>query len=434
MSRKYKKLVIAFLIIGISGVFAGCSSVLESVCKNMTGAEAKSYEEPGANENPADGQEENMEERDFEEEVLSEISRRGNEETPDEETPDEEDPDKEKKDKEAQSGLYYYETLTPEQQDIYVQIYESITTREDGILSSLDVDAVDKVYQCVMMDHPEIFYSAGYELEKQLSNDRLIRLTFRANYHMTESEVVASQMVIDNYVQSCLLQMPQGMDQYGQVKYIYEYVISNTEYELYSENNQNICSVFINGKSVCQGYAKAAQYLLRELGFEITLAAGKVENGDLHTWNLVRVDGDYYYMDPTWGDAGYLNQDSDQSQENIQPVNYEYFLITTEQLSKTHIIDNIAPLPACVATRNNFYVREGLYFTGFEEQKMTDAFERAYGSGQGYVTVMCSDVQVYEEMKQRMISDQEVFRYLHSSQSVSYSYNDDLYTLIFWLG
>lgn len=64
---------------------------------------------------------------------------------------------------------------------------------------------------------------------------------------------------------------------------------------------------------------------------------------------------------------------------------------------------------------------------------MKDVFERAYKQEEDYVTIMCSDEAVYADMKQRMISEQEIFMYLHSSQSVSYSYNDNLYTFIFCL-
>lgn len=428
MSRKYKKVFILFLIVVMSGILMGCHAVFDRIYEEVTELEAEPYESPAEEQQEPEAGNADAGIADAGNPFLeAEAGMDGKEQ--DEDTGGEVNRDI----RQAQSSLYYFETHTGEEQDLYAQIYEAITTREDKILATVDTELVDRVYQSVMNDHPEIFYSAGYELEKQLRNDKVIRIIFRANYHMTREEETAATEKIKAYVARCFGAMTQGLDEYGQVKYIYEYIISNTEYRLNSENNQNICSVFLNGKSVCQGYAKAAQYLLRELGFEITLAFGKVQDGDLHTWNLVRVDGDYYFMDPTWGDAGYLRQDRQQNTEKVQPVNYEYFLITTEQLSKTHRIDNMVPLPDCVATRNNYYVREGIYFTFFDEQKMTEAFEKAYEEGQDYVTVMCGDPVIYEEMKQRMISGQEVFRYMHASQSVSYSYNDDLYTFIFWL-
>lgn len=322
MSKKYKKIVIIGYMILLTGTLCGCGTVLDGIMEKTMEPEGRE-EYAGTEEAGA----ENPETRDEAEENPAVDIASG----------------------EMHKGLFYFDSLSPEQQKIYDQIYESIITRKEKVLDTVDVDITDKVYQMVMNDHPEIFYSAGYELEKTLRNEKTVKLTFCANYHMTETETAACQAGINSYVTQCLSGMPEGLDQYGQVKYIYEYIISSTEYELNSENNQNICSVFLNGKSVCQGYAKATQYLLQEMGYDITMVFGKVRGGEAHTWNLILVDGDYYYMDPTWGDAGYLDPGSQQSSDRMQPVNYEYFLITTDQITRTHTIDNTVPLPACVA-------------------------------------------------------------------------------------
>ena len=103
--------------------------------------------------------------------------------------------------------------------------------------------------------------------------------------------------------------MKKRGDTYEKIKYIYETLIRQVEYQEDSGQNQNIRSVFLEGKTVCMGYSKAAQYLLNRMGIFCTLVTGTV-NGDRpssHAWNLVKIGEEYYFMDVTWGNPGYLN-------------------------------------------------------------------------------------------------------------------------------
>ena len=332
----------------------------------------------------------------------------------------------------AARNLYYYNALSDEEQVVYQQMYDSILAREDVALETLDESWVDKVFQCVLNDHPDIFFCSAYRIEKQMRNGQTVRITFSPQYHMTEEEVQENWEKIRAYVEQCRSGISDMAGEYEKVKYVYEYIIQNTKYTPNSDNNQNICSVCIGGESVCQGYAKTAQYILSGMGIEITLAYGNV-GGELHSWNLVRVDDEYYYMDPTWGDAGYVRPAGSSGGIIAETVNYEYFLITSEQIGKTHEIDNVVPLPACVATRNNYYIREGLYFAVYDEARLDSMFKEAQDFEKDCVTFMCADKTLYGEMKNKLITEQGVFRYINSSKSVSYSYNDGLYTLIFWI-
>ena len=332
----------------------------------------------------------------------------------------------------GQQKYYYYNALSSEEKVVYDQMYKAILERKEVKLDTEDQEVVKKIFECVTNDHPEIFYCAAYQIEGVQLYGKMVQMKFTANYHMTEDEVQENFRKIEEYVETCIASVPAGADEYTKVKYVYEYIINRTEYVPNSPNNQNVCSVFVGGQSVCMGYAKATQYILSRLGVDITLAYGMV-GGESHSWNLVRVDGEYYYMDPTWGDAGYVRPGLSTSTPISQGVNYEYFLITTEQLAKSHTINNVVPLPACVATRNNYYIREGLYIPAYEEATLDAIFDRMQTNAEKSVSLRCADAESYEETKKELITNQKIFRFLEGAGSVSYSYNDALYTLIFWI-
>lgn len=332
---------------------------------------------------------------------------------------------------------YAYRCLDAEEQTVYREIYRILTNfGEDVELSITDPEMIGDIFQCVLNDYPEIFYVQGYTYTTYTKGEEIVRLTLSGTYTMTPEEAAFCREGIDAYTEKCLSGLTKEASDYEKVKYVYEYLINKTEYRQDSLENQNICSVFLNGESVCQGYAKATQYLLKRAGVFCTLVIGSVSGGQGHAWNLVQMDGNYYYVDTTWGDASYqMGEGNDTWQNSFPDINYDYLGVTTEQLSRTHSLNNVVPLPFCISMECNYYVQEGTYLTNSDEEVLKQLFETKVNQDNLYITLKCADETVYKEIKNLLIEEQKIFGYLHQSNgSVAYSDNDEQLSLSFWAG
>jgi len=336
------------------------------------------------------------------------------------------------------ANLYYFNKLSADEKLIYAQILDILTNLDEGrVLSTTDIDLIDKVASFVQYDHPEIFYIDGTSYMKYMIGDEVRKVTFAGQYTMPPEAVEAQQILVDSYVNrfaaSFYLDYPDGTDDYHLIKYAYEYIVKNTEYVSDSPDNQNILSVMINGQSVCQGYTKTMQYLLQAMGVDCTMVSG-VAKGTPHSWNLVKSDGEYYYVDVTWGDPSYsVNGEEENIINSVPPVNYDFLLITTSDLKNTHVIDHEDILPVCTATKDNYYIRENVYFTQIDDAKLRNAFDRAYANGDAFVTLKMSDSDIYQAMWDYLLEQQNIFNYLKDMTSVSYAENIEQRYMVFWI-
>ena len=330
-------------------------------------------------------------------------------------------------------NCYYYSVLSDEEKIVYEEIYSSVKNREENTeLSTLDAQVIEKIFKCVLNDHPRFYYVEGYTYMTYTWNEKIVKMEFVGTYSKTKEECEVLDAQIENAVVKCVSGMPAGISDYEKVKYIYEYIINTTEYDLNSVDNQNICSVFLNGKSVCMGYARAMQYLLLEQDILCTIVNGTAQQGQEHAWNMVLLEDQYYHLDVTWGDNSYMEINGETSQSGMP--NFGFFCVPTEEISKTHQINSIVPLPQCVAWDCNYYIKEGLYFTDLDTDKLARVFADAYEKEYAYVEIKCADIVVYRKINTYLIEEQNIFKYLEDSKdTVSYYEGEDILLLEFWL-
>ena len=325
---------------------------------------------------------------------------------------------------------YYFQQLNEKEKEVYGKIRDGLLDfREEIELDDASTEEIDRLYGLVMKDYPELFWcdGAGSVVTSSASFGLSgSSASLRPEYNCTEEEKEERRSQIEEEAARCLAGIDSQAGDYEKILYVYEYVIRGVEYDLTAEDNQNIYSVFVGKRSVCAGYAKAVQYLLERLGVFCTYVSGTAvsqsgEGG--HAWNLVRCQDQYCYVDATWGDPVYR-------QEENPEIAYDYMCCDDTQLFRTHTPDSDQELPACNTMAYNYYVVNGMYYENYDPETILQAMNRSIAAGEERTVLKFSGPEVYRQAREEVLTDladraARNLAHLYGIGTVRYSYRDD---------
>ncbi len=252
----------------------------------------------------------------------------------------------------ADALVYAYEQLvagcnnTSEMVDLQHQTY------------TYSVTMVQTVYEMVQRDYPELFWMNGAYSYGVIENNVV---AIYPNYLFTGDELEAAQADFDEATQTLLLGL-EGLSDYEKAVTLHDRLAKSVNYEM-SGYHQTAYGALVSGNAVCAGYARAYQHLMQAAGLYAWYVSGTsldpvTGNAVGHAWNLVKIDGDWYYTDVTWDDQG----------DNIM---YTYFNITSAQIAQGHAPGEFAEyLPTATATGANYFVKNDLVVSGFNAEKL----------------------------------------------------------------
>ena len=150
------------------------------------------------------------------------------------------------------------------------------------------------VYELFMDSNPQYFFLKRSEKRLQYS----VRFEIEPAYlkgSVRQKAAASIKKTADAWVKEA---SKKSSDK-EKVRYLYDKLIAKASYKTDSKDSQNIASVFLNGPTVCNGYALSMNYLLNEAG----IPAITVHSHN-HSWNKVRIGYNWYNLDPTWDDMG----------------------------------------------------------------------------------------------------------------------------------
>lgn len=115
--------------------------------------------------------------------------------------------------------------------------------------------------------------------------------------------------------------------------------------------------LLFNNLAACNGYATSFKLFMDIIGIEC-----KYVRNSTHAWNAVKLDGEWYWVDPTWDDP---------APDKAGKVRHNYFNVTDAVLKLDHTFNELTELDGikCTATKYNYFVMSNLYANNMDELK-----------------------------------------------------------------
>ena len=148
--------------------------------------------------------------------------------------------------------------------------------------------------------HGEYFYvSMKYSYSYNKNTNAVTRIYLYANSKYTKSDVDTFNAKVDSIM---ALIDPEWTD-LEKALFLHDYLVTHCDYDQDTSNyHYDSYNCLVKGSCVCQGYSLTYDYLCRLAG----VSCYYISSDDLnHAWNLVKIDGEEYFVDSTWDDPFY---------------------------------------------------------------------------------------------------------------------------------
>ena len=213
-------------------------------------------------------------------------------------------------------------------------------------------------------------------------------------YSLTKEEADSQRRELDRKIESIISGITPGMSDYDKVKYLHDYIVTHCTYDDKCPQPYSAYGCLIQGRCVCEGYAKAMLALCDKAGIKAIPVVGKAaETGDGqgHIWNKISISDKWYNFDVTWDDpTGEMGE---------KYIRYDYFGLTDKQIERNHTPDNnkYMSYPSAESSQANYFEINGLVCDDGREagEIMEKAIMLAIETREGFARIRCTDKDAY---------------------------------------
>lgn len=189
---------------------------------------------------------------------------------------------------------------------------------------NLYYNSFDNCPKLLSINNKEVNCSYNKE-KKDMVFDRNELYPFIHKYFNASEKVGFVDKYVKKYCEGIVEQeVKPGMTKLQIAKALHDWVIGKVDYDSAdTDAPRNHCdvSIFLNNKTVCDGYARGYSILMKEAGFDESYYSNGV-----HAWNKIKIDNLCFNVDTTWDDSA--------------KPDYEWFMLSGKEFVEKEVVNH----------------------------------------------------------------------------------------------
>lgn len=347
---------------------------------------------------------------------------------------------------------YSYSAITNEHiKNLYAQIEKESQKLSPEEIQCTAVLSEKDIYEAIIAfknDRPDVFWLGNTFSYYDYDGATYVEIEYIVKGSQLEEQQSSFNTALNDFVDNA----PMYSSEYEREKYVNDYIVSVCEYdEDAAQEDFDLCNastaygVLVDGKAICEGYARAFQLLCNKMGIECVSVAGMTDDVG-HEWNCAYIDGSWYQVDVTWNDTGddvekyyYFNLTDSQMYSSHNADDLFSYIDEEIYTTDTNIIGNLF-VPQCNSTEYNYYQQTSPTLFGFDEENddtITAALESSALNGDKYFSIIIDSSLDYDDAYSELVNEGYVINYIENANyalwgktelsTSSYAYpNDEL--------
>lgn len=218
------------------------------------------------------------------------------------------------------------------------RIFNQMLYRKEAIdVSDIDINSSEIIWTNSLGTQITGEYATRYliqqnEIHSTASTDytKNPEFTYKNNGNVATVKITYSSMWTFDFIKKVIAGYDDAMNSlnsndsdFAKALKLHDWIVQNVAYGDRYTTGGYAANAFANRKAVCEGFAYAYQFLLRQVGVESIYVGAKTPS-EQHAWNLVKIDGHYFHVDCTWN-VGTVGQTTGK---------HKYFLLNDEEFNK----------------------------------------------------------------------------------------------------